>query len=91
MGLHICLLDDDGNDVEGWDYIRQGNDRSFPALIDFDNIIHQEELSDSSGFRPTDIDRIKRDLYKEGWYDCERYINLLNLMESGKYWLFFSR
>ena len=93
MGIHICVYDKDGNElpVSEWDYIRQGHDRQFPDLIQWDNTERgpkdNSKLEDC--FRPKDISRIRTELHALGWNDCARYDKLLDLLERGC-WVYFS-
>ena len=91
MGLHICCNIDD-QDHPDWDYLRRGNDRNFPSLIDWENTIRKvDSYGEEIGFRPTDMDSLKQRLLDKGWDDEERYLHLLSLVENNEnVWLYFS-
>lgn len=93
MGINICLYKN-GEDHPDWDYLREGNDKNFPSLIDWGVIVYQKGSSywdDRQHFRPTDIDALKQRVISTGWYDIERYLHLISLLENDEdCWLYFS-
>lgn len=98
MGLHICLMDKDSTDHEDWDYIRQGNDRIFPDLIDYDDIIEPPkpdnyfEYSSTNMFRPKDTNKIRNKINTDKRIEYkERYLYLMDLIDDNPdYYLYFS-
>lgn len=93
MGLHICLYTKDGEDHPEWDYIRQGNDRNFPSLIDWDKVEDPsfELWEEPEGFIPTDIDALRQRIIDTDWDDKERYLHLIDLLVNTKgSYLYFS-
>lgn len=82
MGIHICLYKD-GKDHPDWDFLRRGNDRNFPSLIDWEKTTTiYDKYQEPIGFRPTDLDEIKNKLNVLDWEDKGRYLHLISLLEK---------
>lgn len=94
MGLHICLYKN-GEDHPDWDYLRRGNDRNFPHLIDWDKTtyqkVHKYPEEDENYWRPTDLIELRQRIISTGWGDIDRYLHLVNLIENDpEVYLYFS-
>jgi hypothetical protein len=88
VGIHICLMKD-GEDLNGWDYIRQGHDRDFPDLINWDEVEFKDQ--DFDCWRPKDIGELKTRINNTRWEDKGRYLHLVSLVEDNPdYWIYFS-
>lgn len=100
MGIHLCVEDDNGNEVKEWDSLRQGNDRDFANVVwswqlEWDERIDQSGLSsyeydDMVGMRPKDICVFRECIKRQNWKYEQRYLHLADLLEKG-YWFYVSR
>lgn len=89
MGLHICFIKDSKDHHPDWDYLRQGGDNQFPALIDWSKIEYKN--SDQEEWRPTNIPELRDKINATDWPGKDRYLHLLDLVEkTPDYWLYFS-
>ena len=82
MAINICLYREDGKDHPDWDFLRQGNDRNFPNLIDWDKTVTMLGRWGDEGFRPTDLEALKERILQTGWPDKDRYLHLVKILED---------
>ena len=83
MGLNICLYKSRYEEHPDWDCIRQGNDRNFAKLINWDNVEYLEDkYQEPVGFIITDIAELREKVTAQKWGDEERYLKLLQILES---------
>ena len=88
MGMNICLTNDQ-KAHDDWDDTRQGSDRMFPDLIDFDKVVFK--TCEKEEFRPENIEELGHKVLATGWPDRGRYLRLLDLIKNNPdYWLYFS-
>jgi hypothetical protein len=88
MGIHICLIKND-KDHPGWDFLRQGHDKEFPSLIDWDKVEYREDIK--WDFRPTNLEELKIKIHGTEWEDKGRYLHLIDLIENDPdCWMYFS-
>lgn len=87
MGIHISVVDKNGSDVPGWDWIRQPHDREFPDLINWEQVT--EASGGLSSFRPLNIPELREKIDATDWENKSRYHKLLDFVERGE-WIHFS-
>lgn len=85
MGLNICFVKGFEDHPE-WDNLRQGSDRAFPNIIDWEKVESLDGFAEC--FRPTNIDELRTKVNETDWPSKERYLHLLQLIEENPdYWL----
>jgi hypothetical protein len=81
VGIHICVVDEDGKDVPGWDWLRHAGDREFPSVL-CSAPVETIGGPEFSAIRPVSVDAARDAVRRSSLENKARFYELLDLLDS---------